>query len=877
MKHRALVVLALLTAALFAWWMLSDKHAPSTDGGSTLVEHEDSHRNLTAHKARSRETIADAERQKNVDPDASVERAYVVRGRIRHGRTAFAHARLEGLLFYGHEATGEPLARKSIEADEHGAFAWKLSAPTRLMCISFRSTDEQVYVNEKWSLTLLPPAAPAPTDVEVQAMPLDITITGVVLGSEDRPIQGARVRTRFRHSAETDHEGRFELRHSSYVHEIGLVAGARGYATKHQSVKVPKAGARVATEICLEAGLRISGRVVDELDNPIAGANLSTSWFTLEPIESAADGSFVFDGLLRDQNVGIYARKAGYLNAYALVDPRKTKSSYVIVLTRGLRVAGRVLGPKRRPIEGARLQIDERSFPDDTLYAVSGPNGGFAFPVVRSGLHTLTTLYPALTTDTRKIEVPKDRPLVDIEILLSRALSVSGVVVDEGGAPIERAWVNAVSARIGQETRPIRARSVRSDKSGRFHLGQIPPGEIKLSASATGYLASFQTAKGGSTKLRFVLRRSGYFAGRVIDAETKSALQDFRIRLRNVGASIEWTDDGARFRNTDGYWKTPRYHKPGRGCVVEASAPGYATSWGETKAQVSPDRDAFVLQLERGGTIRGVVLAGGRALEEAIVRVYVRLSSDESSRRGHRLHTRARTQPDGSFAVHDIPAGRATLRIRHRQHPVAADGPFDVVRGSSVQRRITMPETATLVGTVRDANGKSLAGAQVTLIAIDRRGDDDAYHYGKADSTGRFVFDKGLAAGRYRINARRLSTGHEGLSICRIVRVEAGAKKEIDLTPPGKLSCTARVVVDPVSRAVTRVRITKLDSTGKRDPWFPPISVEAKAETASFHGLTPGTYHVEAEQQLLGQSIAKARAKVELRDSPRELVLRCSK
>ncbi len=291
---------------------------------------------------------------------------------------------------------------------------------------------------------------------------------------------------------------------------------------------------------------RLSGRVTAEGTNaPIAGARVMV--FPMRPATPPTgpfvppqgmtdqDGRFVLNGLAPGE-YRVDVQKTGFAS---LMDPSTRPRTYTVaagqaldnitvVLQKGAVISGKVLDQKGEPVTDARVMALRRITPpgastdpprlipapmqgpqqtnDIGEYRVSGlPPGeyflaaspralGFAGPGAASttgngggALTTTTTYYPGTADQAgaHAITVAAGAEVSNIVFTLQTAPAyrVSGMVVDENGAPIAHAMVMLMNdPRRGMMFMGPGGNEQTGD-DGRFSIGDVTPGTYRLNAS----------------------------------------------------------------------------------------------------------------------------------------------------------------------------------------------------------------------------------------------------------------------------------------------------------------------------------------------------------------------------------------------------------
>ena len=192
--------------------------------------------------------------------------------------------------------------------------------------------------------------------------------------------------------------------------------------------------------------------------------------------------------------------------------------------------------------------------------------------------------------------------------------------------------------------------------------------------------------------------------------------------------------------------------------ALEAACPGYALE--RRSARVAPGGETALGDwvLADAGSVAGRVIGeDGRGLEGASVACLAESVhwTDWEARRLEALDrfarpgARAASATDGSFLLHDAPAGRNRLVAALEGHAAGASEPCDIPQGGLVEAiEIRMgPALATrIAGTVVGPDGAPVPFARTRLSSAR------VTHESRAGADGRFAF-RGLAPGTYALLA----------------------------------------------------------------------------------------------------------------------------
>jgi len=312
---------------------------------------------------------------------------------------------------------------------------------------------------------------------------------------------------------------------------------------------------------------RLSGRVIaDGTNAPVAGARVMifpmmrrqmppTGPMAMPPQGMTdQDGRFVFNGLAPGE-YRVDVQKTGFASS---MDPTARPTTYTvaagqaldnisIVLQKGGVITGKVLDQKGEPVTDAHVMALRRITPgasgasrlipaamqgqqqtnDIGEYRVAGlPPGeyflaasprtlGFGGPGTASvigtggGAPTTTTTYYPGTADqaaAQAITVAAGAEVSNIVFTLQSvpAYRVSGIVVDENGAPIARAMVMLMNDPRSGMMFMGPGGHAQSGDDGRFSIGDVVPGTYRLNASVPMVMnqgGSFGAGGGGFSEV----------------------------------------------------------------------------------------------------------------------------------------------------------------------------------------------------------------------------------------------------------------------------------------------------------------------------------------------------------------------------------------
>ncbi|HEU4769437.1 MAG TPA: carboxypeptidase-like regulatory domain-containing protein, partial [Pyrinomonadaceae bacterium] len=363
---------------------------------------------------------------------------------------------------------------------------------------------------------------------------------------------------------------------------------------------------------------------------------------------------------------------------------------------------------------------------------------------------------------------------------------ITGKVTDADGRPIVEEQIFFSS--IGRDRGLSYLRTVRTDDRGVYRAFAIPPGRYTVSAGRDS-VSSFGRTEGGpqrtyhpsaanpaeatpiqvnegseATNVDIRLgRQLGRFTahGRIIDGDASTPLPNARIGILlffNVGGS---TSRAAAESTKDGVFK------------IENLAPGkYAVYFDSDSERFSEtvrfevtdqDIDGLLIKTSKGASVSGVVVVEGTHDPKpnlAGAPIFAFLSNEAYGRPTHST----KINPDGSFRLNALPAGRLSLALPRRADRlqlmrIERDG---VVSRNSIEvkereqitgvRLIASVANGTIRGVLKFPEGFQLPASARVVVAVRRIEDPTAPNSpAEADARGQFRIQN-LAPGTYEFS-----------------------------------------------------------------------------------------------------------------------------
>lgn len=549
-----------------------------------------------------------------------------------------------------------------------------------------------------------------------------------VAGEEGEPLAGARVwaepkdqpgtqpgwRPAVR-SAVTDAKGIARLPRDS-----GETLVLQAVASGHLGVSQPWAASsavRLQLEPCRERTVELR----DPRGKPLRGIDVRTpegGWTTDSdergrvPVCAPAgrDLSLVFEsrGIPLGKGTLRPARKEDASPAvFQLPDPPTASGKVVDAVTRRP-LAGALVWPEGYPAAFVRSATD-----GSWTVALSTETEGRRVRAAAPGYLPAAAGIPG---------APAAGPVLALSPRPTGERTASGVVLDEGGLPVEGATIYLISSE-NSTAEPLPKEgsviSARSDPQGRFK-SQLSHGSWDLRASAPGLIAT--VVRGivvgpGHAPVDLgtvVLRRGAVLDGQVVDSQGKP-IAGCQVRTLPAGGMVlarflaaGAEDESAEtLSGADGGFTLTGLPE-GQPVTVVVSAEGYisATLQG---VQVPAERPLRVT-LSSGSRISGRVVDESGA---PVTRAQVLAVPEEPGGGGAAEHL----DEDGGFVIENLSPGHVTLAVAAPGFQPAQRKGIEVPAGKDVSGlEVVVRKGATIEGRVTTADGRPVAGTHLRVM-----------------------------------------------------------------------------------------------------------------------------------------------------------------
>ncbi|HEX7154902.1 MAG TPA: carboxypeptidase-like regulatory domain-containing protein [Thermoanaerobaculia bacterium] len=592
-------------------------------------------------------------------------------------------------------------------------------------------------------------------------------VEGTVVDADDRPLNGATVLVHppvaagvrgdavLRAAADAEETRRGVSGSDGSFLVRGLTPGATADITVRRDGYVTQTRSRVEMppleplRIVLEPSARISGRVVDDRGDVIAGAVV-----TAKPAESAlpvgldgrlvesdAAGVFVLADLPKSA-VALSAVARGFLSAEPLVldlGVRTNVEDVELTLRRGATVEGVVLTPGGQPAAAARVALRGMLTPERMLEReVAGATrtdgeGRYRLEGVPSGPQSLAASQEGYQSAIRELTVQPGQNQLDFR--LGEGFAIGGRVTDSGGAPLGGVAVSLLTSGPGA------TQNETSAGDGSFRFSGVAPGRFIVSAQKQGYATArqeLQLVDRAIEDLDLQLRQGGgVIAGQILGLTARDLPQLQITAMKRPLAGMDGLRDG---RANEQFAYRIEGVFPGEWSVTARLPSGRETRRDVTIAAGAADVQVD-LEFEPGVTLSGRVQRRGQPVSAATVEARGAAGTSSGS---------ATTDGNGSFRIEGLQPDTHSVIVTVLRSGLRHERTVTLTSDQSID--IDVP-VARLSGYVVDAaTGAPVTGAIVLALL---EGASGAFPpRATTDDAGAFTLD-GVGRGRFRVTVSK--------------------------------------------------------------------------------------------------------------------------
>ena len=661
-------------------------------------------------------------------------------------------------------------------------------------------------------------------------------VTVAVATSDGKPVDGATVELR------GENTQREATKNGSAVFATVVPGGYQVAAWSDHTARTLQwatvGAGETQVKLVLVPGAAVSGKVVDGHGAPVAGARVTfhgaSDWSQQadprrDAVVSGPDGAFKFPAVAAGsfRFVAAHDSYAPGTSPLITLDGKNERGGITIEVAGGATVRGRVVDAQKQPVSGARVRIGVSSrrgmifAPPRQAY--SDDRGAFEIRGLPRRELAAVALHETGASLTKELDATSG-DVSNLELMIDVTGTISGVVVDPQGNPVDGAQVSA-----GPNFREMRAsgdfQSWRlrgfpedlTDAGGHFTLTGLAPGSYQVTAmrshaASRGRRGATEgvVAETGTKDLKIVLQPEGGVKGRVAFTDgTKPVAFTIQIGMTQQA----FTGDAAFELDA----LAPQKYE------LSVRGPSFQTRAVDVLVEPAKTVDVGTILVEQGRQLGGTVVADGQPVAGATVyagrQVFGNGTSSNASFGPMGQSTKSTTTgPDGTFSLSGFGGGDLTIVA---EHP-------DIGRSKGVRVPTDMPGQGELVlelqkfgalsGVLRQG-GKPVEGVFVSCQSTTTPG---AIYAVASGPDGSYRYDR-LAPDTYKVSAT------VGMPM-------AGMKfysKEAVVPPGGQV--TVDLAVDPGAVTLNVQGVASNGQLGVASAWLASTAngVAITAHTAS--------------------------------------------
>ena len=475
-------------------------------------------------------------------------------------------------------------------------------------------------------------------------------------------------------------------------------------------------------------------------------------------------------------------------------------------------------------VVGLAIATPSSSIHVTRLRGVTDEEGNYRIKVPPGTYEVLVSAPQYVQSERTSVVVGTNEVVENIDIALTRGGVITGRVTDAEGRPVIEEEMSFTSSTPSRGLPYMR--TIRTDDRGVYRAFGLPPGRYTVAAgrnstSAFGgtgvvnprtyYPSTANAAEATAVEvnegseatnvdIRLGRPLSKYTArGRIIDGETSQPLPNAHIGIQvsfDIQGAIGFTSRPDAAESTkDGEFKIEGL-PPGR-YAVYLGTPTDSESFSETVRFEVTDRDieGLLIKTSKGGTASGIIVLEGThgpTVRATLAKTPMFPSVSNESRPVVSIN------PDGTFRLTNLPAGRLTLSLSQNQDHlrvirIERDG-VAYPRGIEIREReqitglrvIVSQANGIIRGVLKLPEGMALPATARLIVSVRRMEGPTGYNPTvTVDARGQFIVPD-LVAGTYEFNVSVTGIpGDQRLRIPRPVQtvvVTNGAIADVTLT-----------------------------------------------------------------------------------------------
>ncbi len=428
----------------------------------------------------------------------------------------------------------------------------------------------------------------------------------------------------------------------------------------------------------------IAMQLKDSLANQVPKAIITQIIIDKKFKKTSSEGFYKFQGLLPNFKYRLVAKKEGYTdtvsNTFQITEEMKDMELN-LSMDSGWSVSGQLLFSNREPVSGKQvhlIQQDTQRSDRTRFYDTTNKNGNFEFSGVPLGAYVFISgkILPNHSIKSNEsigeVIIDGSGDITELEFVIDQQTgnTISGVIIDDNGVPVENA-----SLRVYSKTNVISSsKYLKSDSEGRFLVQGVKDKLVTIAARKSGYSETvIENVKSDSKELTIVLNRFAEISGSVI-VPNNAAIGDEGYVVPVVKKEKRGEETGVftYMKNLkEPVSEDGSFHLevPEGTLQLLVCIPRYAYSW-SNEMQVRPAEKltGVTIEVTKGATAYGrVVLSDNTPIENATVRFTRLCSANEFGKRLNNkstfsgYETFATTDHEGVYETPYLAAGEYTI------------------------------------------------------------------------------------------------------------------------------------------------------------------------------------------------------------------------
>jgi protocatechuate 3,4-dioxygenase beta subunit len=564
----------------------------------------------------------------------------------------------------------------------------------------------------------------------------------VMNGQTLQPVAGATVGEGwepYHRTTTTKEDGSYALPNVDTAPNLVFTVRAEGFLPQEQ-----QSDGTGTLDFQLDASLVVEGKVLDPLDNAVAGARVylhrikyapGFSWTKSRNAKkfttTDAEGVFRFPDVLPGDVAVVAFHKEfapGERGPIQIPVGGPAPDGNDITLKRGFTVQGEVRDLQDNPLPSIRVQmyrsgwrikgykwVQQYRWSENPIW-YTDDRGRFELRGAMAGKHWLSAWHNDFGWAGKQVEGVDEQRITDVIISFAGA-TITGTFTTADGDPVPGAWVYAT----GPKNTPQRmSRWTETDALGAFKLAGLKEGSYDINGSSSfGSPKKLLDIPAGTNDVELKLQVTQILRGELTSVLTGRALERFYLSIQPDRSSRSRRLPGYRRpRGWSGWLRTPdgRFERPmtpGK-YNLTFKAPGHAPKvLREVIVEENIPPQSVFVTLDRGGGIQGVVTdQEGKPLSNTYLyaRVY-RAPGETPQPTDGMLSGYDYTDSKGRYFIQGLADGTYLIQLNLRSRG-AATALVSVVGTGMVRQNLQLLPTGTIVLKVVDKDGKPISGVR---------------------------------------------------------------------------------------------------------------------------------------------------------------------